>query len=197
MDEPPWPPARRGWFAVFVLTLAYVISFVDRQILTLLVPAIKADLGLSDTGISLLQGLAFGVFYTLLGLPLGRLADRMNRSKLIAAGMAFWCLMTVACGLSRNFGQLFVARMGVGVGEAALNPAALSILSDYFPPERRSVPISIFVSAGALGGGLALMIGGGVIAFAESLGAVHVPWLGILQGWQLVSCLSASRACSS
>jgi MFS family permease len=89
--------------------------------------------------ISLLQGLAFGVFYTLLGLPLGRLADRSNRRNIIAVGMAIWCLVTVACGLSRNFGQLFLARMGVGVGEATLNPAALSILSHYFPPQRSAL----------------------------------------------------------
>jgi MFS family permease len=189
--DAPWPSAGRAWAAVAVLTFAYVVSFVDRQVLTLLVPAIKRDLLLSDTQISLLQGLAFGVFYTLLGLPLGLLADRGSRRGIIAAGAAVWSAMTAACGLAGTYLQLFLARVGVGVGEAALNPAALSMISDYFPAERRALPIGVYVSAGSLGGGMAMIIGGAVIAFAEGVGEVVVPALGTLRGWQLVFVLVA------
>ena len=101
-----------------------------------MVEPIKHDLGLTDTQMSLLMGLAFGIFYTLMGVPLGRLADRISRRALIATGVGVWCLMTASCGLARNFGQLFVARIGVGVGEAALTPAALSMISDYLPARK-------------------------------------------------------------
>ncbi len=185
-DDQPWPPAWRGWLAVAVLTTAYVLSFTDRQILSLLVPAIQRDLGLSDLKISLLQGLAFGVFYTLLGVPIGWLADRASRRGIIAASSILWSLMTAACGLARNYLELFLARAGVGIGEAALNPAALSILADYFPAPRRTLPISVYVASGSLGGGLALMIGGGVIEFARRLGTGRFALLGAPRGWQWV-----------
>ncbi len=185
-EEPPWPPAWRGWLAVAALTAAYVLSFTDRQILSLLVPAIQHDLGLSDFKISLLQGLAFGAFYTLLGLPLGWLADRSSRRAIIATSSILWSGMTAACGLAQTYLQLFLARAGVGVGEAALNPAALSILADYFPPPRRTLPISVYVASGSLGGGLALIIGGGVIAWAQRLGAGRFGMPGAPHGWQWV-----------
>ena len=124
--------SRYGWYVVAVLLVAYTLSFVDRTILTLLVEPIKRDLGLSDTQVSLLHGLAFAVFYTALGIPIARLADRASRRNIVAAGIAVWSLMTAVCGLARNFGQLFLARVGVGVGEAALSPAAITAM---FPPD--------------------------------------------------------------
>ena len=105
-----YPRTAYAWYVVVVLTLAYMVSFIDRQILALLIDPIKADLGLSDTQISLLLGLAFGIFYTLMGIPLGRLADRRSRRVIIAAGITCWCLMTAACGLAKNYTQLFLAR---------------------------------------------------------------------------------------
>lgn len=121
-----YPSTPYAWYVVGILILAYAVSFLDRQILGLLVEPIRRDLDISDTQVSLLGNLAFGLFYTVLGLPIGRAADRMSRRGIIAAGVSLWCLMTASCGLARNFLQLFLARMGVGVGEATLNPAALS-----------------------------------------------------------------------
>jgi MFS family permease len=151
MDDPKkdgnssaYPPAAYGWYVVVILTIAYVISFIDRQILALLIEPIRQDMEITDTQISLLMGLAFAIFYTLLGIPIGRLADRSSRRGIIAVGITIWCIMTAACGLARNFMQLFLARIGVGIGEATLNPSALSLISDYFPREKRGKPIGFY-----------------------------------------------------
>src|ERR1700759_484838 len=125
------------WYVVVLLTLIYTVSFIDRQILALMIGPIRRDFGISDTQVSLLIGLAFALFYTFLGIPIARLADRHSRRAIIAVGVLVWCLMTAACGVSHNYGQLFMARVGVGVGEAALGPSALSMLSDYFPQQTR------------------------------------------------------------
>jgi MFS family permease len=162
------PSLRYAWYVVIVLTLCNTLSFVDRQILGLLVTPIKKDLGLSDTSIGLLQGLAFGIFYTLLGIPMGRFVDRGNRRNLVAAGIFCWTLMTAACAASRGFWTLFLARMGVGVGEATLSPSAFSIISDYFPRERLGTALSVFSMGIFFGAGLALIIGGLVIGAVGS-----------------------------
>ena len=161
-----YPRPAYAWYVVVILTLAYMVSFIDRQILALLIEPIKADLGLSDTGISLLLGLAFGLFYTLMGIPLGRLADRRSRRAIIAIGITIWCFMTAGCGLAKNYGQLFVARMGVGVGEASLTPSALSLISDYFPQGRRGRAIGFYNMGISLGVGVAMILGGLVVAYA-------------------------------
>ena len=127
-----YPSAKYGWYVVVVLTLAYTVSFIDRQIMALMVEPIRRDLEITDTQVSLLLGLAFAVFYTFLGIPIARLADRFSRRGIITVGITIWCLMTASCGIARNYVQLFIARVGVGVGEAALSPSALSMLSDYF-----------------------------------------------------------------
>lgn len=158
-----WPSPARAWWTVVVLTFTYIVSFVDRTILGLLIEPIKADLALSDTQIGLVQGMAFGLFYAAMGLPLGWLADRTSRRGLIAVGATLWCAATAACGLASSFVQLFLARIAVGVGEAALSPAAMSIISDSFPKERRAVPIGVYAAAAAAGAGLALIVGGTVI----------------------------------
>ena len=182
----PYPSSGYAWYVVVVLTLAYMFSFLDRQILSLLVEPIKADLQITDTQMSLLQGLAFGIFYTLLGIPIGRLADRRSRRGIIAAGITVWCCMTAACGLARNFLQLFVARIGVGVGEATLNPSAFSLISDYFPREKRARPMSFYNMGVALGAGVAMLLGGQVIAWAFATQPPTLPWVGTLYPWQLV-----------
>jgi len=186
MNDHDYPSPVYGWYVVVVLTLAYVVSFLDRQILALLVEPIRRDLGLSDTQMGLIMGSAFALFYTILGLPIGRLADRYSRRGIIAAGITIWCAMTAACGLSRNFVQLFLARVGVGVGEATLNPSALSMISDYFPREKRGRAISFYNMGISLGAGIAMILGGWVIASVMEAPPVNVPFFGLLQPWQTV-----------
>jgi MFS family permease len=183
-QQPGWPEPRRAWFAVAALMAAYAVSFVDRQILNLLTEELKRDLAVSDLQIGMLQGLAFGVFYTLVGLPIGRLGDSLNRRNVILAGAFLWSLMTISCGLARSFGQLFAARIGVGVGEAALSPAAMSMISDYFPPERRALPMSLYVTGTSLGSGIALIVGGFVITRMTALGSLELPLVGVVAPWQ-------------
>jgi len=183
-DVAPYPGLIRAWGLVVLLTIAYAVSFVDRQIISLMVQPIKADLQLSDTQISLLLGFAFGLFYTIMGVPLGRAADKFNRRNLIVAGMSLWCLMTAASGLARNFTQLFLARLGIGVGEAALSPAALSLISDSFPPEKRTAPIGFYNSAIYIGAGLAMLMGGAIIQIVSNSPPMDVPFVGELAPWQ-------------
>ena len=182
--ESPWPERRGAWRVVVILMIAYAISFVDRQVINLLTESIKRDLGISDLQIGMLQGLAFGIFYTLLGLPLGRLSDFYSRRNVVLAGALVWSLMTVSCGLARSFGQLFLTRVGVGVGEAALSPAAMSMISDYFPPERRAAALSLYVMGTSLGAGLALIVGGSVVGLVNTLGVVQLPLVGAVAPWQ-------------
>ena len=158
-----------AWYVAIVLMACNTLSFIDRQILGLLVTPIKAELGISDTQIGLLQGLAFGIFYTLLGHPDG--PHRRPR----AAGATWWppassagALMTALCAGARSFGALFLARMGVGVGEATLSPSAFSLLSDYFPKGRLATALSIFSMGIFFGSGLALILGGLIIGAVGS-----------------------------
>lgn len=180
-----WPSAGRAWWHVIVLTIAYVISFVDRTIISLLVEPIKADLGIGDTEIALLQGVAFGLCYAIMGFPLGWLADRRSRRGLIAVGSTLWGVATAFCGAAGSFVQLFIARVGVGIGEASLSPAALSTISDLFPRDKRGLPIGLYTMAVSLGSGLALILGGAVLAWIATLPPVSMPMLGILKPWQL------------
>ena len=165
-----WPPAAVGWYVTVLLALGYVVSFIDRYMITLLVEPIKHDLNLSDTQIGLLQGLAFGVVYAVAGLPIGWLVDRASRRRIVTAGIFGWTAMMVFSGLSRSFTALFISRSGVGIGEAALSPAGLSLISDHFPPERRSRAISVFMLGSSIGSGLSIIIGGTIVA-AVSRGA--------------------------
>lgn len=178
-------PAYR-WYVLAVLTTAYTVSFIDRQILALLIGPIRRDLHITDTQVSLLIGLAFAIFYTLLGIPIGWIADRRSRRGTIAAGISIWCLMAAACGITRNYMQLFYARVGVGVGEAALSPSALSLISDYYSKETRGRAIAVYTTGIALGSGLAMIIGGPLVAVAEAAGRVHLPLIGEIFGWQRV-----------
>ena len=185
-EDPGYPTPAYAWFVVILLTLAYILSFIDRQILALMVEPMKRDLGLSDTGVSYLMGLAFGIFYTLMGIPLGRLADTVSRKHVVAAGIAVWCVMTACCGLARSYGQLFLARIGVGVGEAALTPSALSMISDMFPREQRGRAIGFYNMGISLGAGIAMILGGIVIAYAMSAPNIVIPGIGELYAWQSV-----------
>lgn len=176
---------RAAHFALAVMTIAYVFSFIDRQILSLLVEPMKQDLAISDVQVSLLQGMAFALFYTLMGIPIARLADGSNRRWLITAGIALWSLMTCLCGVAKSFMGLFLARVGVGVGEAALSPAAYSMLSDYYPPEKLARALAIFSTGITIGGGLAYIVGGSVLSAVEGMGQIVLPVLGEMRPWQL------------
>lgn len=177
---------KQGWLVVIILMFAYVFSFVDRYIVNLLVEPMKADMGLSDTQVSLLLGASFALFYSILGIPLGRLADVHNRKKIIAIGVALWSVMTAVCGIAKNYGQLFLARMGVGVGEAALSPAAYSIISDYFPKEKLATAISVYSLGIYIGSALAYGGGGYLIGFLSKMDNVVLPLFGEIYAWQLV-----------
>ena len=179
-----WPSSVSAWYTVGLLFVAYTFSFVDRFILTLLIEPIKNDFNLSDTGVSLLVGFAFVIFYTFLGIPIGRLADRVNRRNLIAAGITLWSCMTALCGMARGFGTLFAARVGVGVGEAALSPAAYSMIADLFPPKKLGKALSVYTAGAFAGVGLALIVGGLVVQTITSSPYMSLPIIGTIKSWQ-------------
>ena len=179
------PSLKYAWYVVIILMVCYTLSFIDRQILSLLVKPIQQDLGINDTEMGLLQGAAFGIFYTLLGLPMGWLADRISRRNLIAVGIFFWSLMTALCAVARSFGSLFFARMGVGVGEATLAPSAFSMISDYFPRERLGTALSVYSAGIFIGAGLALIVGGTVVSAVSNIPAITMPVLGTIASWRL------------
>jgi MFS family permease len=183
----PYPASAQAWYLVFVLLIFYIFSFIDRQIIALLVEPIKRDLQVTDTQIGMLQGLAFVVFYTLFGIPIGRLADRMNRKSIIAVGVIAWSAMATCCGLAKNWTQLVLARMGVGVGEAALSPAAYSMISDAFPREKQGRAFSVYNMGIAIGAGIAMLVGGLVVAAISEEGKMYVmPVFGEVRAWQFV-----------
>lgn len=173
-----------AWAVVVMLTAAYTVSFIDRQVLNLLVDPIKADLGATDTQMSLLQGLAFIVAYIAFIPLFGRLADTRNRRNLVAFGVVTWSAFTMLCGFSNSLEMLFFSRAGVGAAEAALGPAAWSIISDYFTKERLPRAMSVFLMGPYLGGGLALIFGGLVVGSAAML-TQAAPMLSGLSPWQL------------
>ena len=181
----PAASLRYAWYVVIVLTVLYMLSFVDRTILSLLVGPIKRDLGISDTRIGLLQGLSFALFYTIMGLPLGRMADTRSRRNLIAAGVVVWSIFTSVCSAAKSFWALFLTRIGVGIGEAGLSPAAYSLIADYFPPDRLGVAISIYYMGVFLGAGLALLLGGIVVDTMARIHTVTLPLLGTIASWRV------------
>lgn len=174
-----------AWFVLFVLSLGSVISFIDRQIINLLVEPIKLDLGINDTQIGILQGFSFALFYAFLALPLARLADTGNRVRIIFFGVMCWSMATFFCGLAGSFAMLFAARMLVGVGEATLTPAAYSLIPDFFTRNRASIAISIFTGSGFVGSGLAYIIGGRLVATLNDIGHIDLPLFGTLVPWQM------------
>jgi MFS family permease len=182
---PDYPNRGYAWTVVAILIATAVLSYTDRQVLSLIVDPIRGDLGISDTQISLLLGTAFAVVYGIAGIPLGFLADRISRRNLILAGVLVWSLGTIGCGLAHDFGEIFASRIVVGLGEAALSPAAISLISDYFPPARRGTAVGFFLSGIAMGNGAAILIGGGVLHLIES-GALTGTALATQAPWRLV-----------
>jgi MFS family permease len=174
---------RYAWYVLFVLVIVYVLNFIDRQILSILAVDIKRDLNLTDADLGFLYGTAFGVFYSLFGIPLGRLADGWNRVRLMTVGLSIWSTMTMLSGFSRSGLELSAARFGVGVGEATASPCAYSLLSDYFPKEKRATALAIYSSGLYLGGGGSLFIGGLIVKnWNETYAGGGAPFG--LVGWQ-------------
>jgi len=159
----PQPSPGYARYVLTILVFVYILNFIDRQILSILAEDIKRDLGLSDADIGFLYGTAFGVFYALFGIPLGRLADSWNRVKLLSTGLAIWSAATAASAFARTGGMLTGARIGVGIGEATASPCAYSLISDYFPKEKRATALAIYSSGLFIGGGLSLFIGGVIV----------------------------------
>lgn len=147
-------------YVLFILVVVYTFNFIDRQIVGILAVPIKTELALSDTQLSLMGGLAFALFYTFLGIPIAMLADRYSRTWIMTAALAIWSAMTAACGFAQNFMQLFLARLGVGVGEAGGVAPAYSLISDYFPPEKRARALSIYSFGIPIGSALGILLGG-------------------------------------
>jgi MFS family permease len=173
------------WYVVGICMVAYIFSFIDRQILTLMIEPIKHDLQLSDTQFSLLHGLAFSLFYAFMGMPIAVLADRFSRPRIIVAGVTFWSLATAMCGVAGNFLHMFMARIGVGIGEAALSPATYSMLSDMFERNKLGRAVAVYSLGSFIGGGIAFLVGGYVIDLLKNLQSVSVPLLGDVRPWQV------------
>ncbi len=195
MIPPPgadaYPRSWRAWGVVLILTATAILSYTDRQVLSLLVDPLRADLHISDTEVSLLLGTAFALVYGVAGVPLGWLADRVSRRNLIAAGVLVWSLGTVGCGLSHGFGQIMACRVLVGLGEAALSPAAIALISDCFPPQRRGAAVGLYLSGIAVGVGASILIGGAVLRVVE-LGVLSGTPLHVLATWRLVLLLTGA-----
>lgn len=177
---------RYAWYVVAVLLLLNVSSFIDRQVMALLVTPIKADLGLTDTQMGVLLGPAFAGTFAFSAFIVGRLVDRTNRVAIIAWGVAAWSVMCTASGVANTYGQLFAARFGVGIGEASLSPSASSLIADYFPPEKLATAMSVFTSGVFIGSGLAYFIGGTVIEAVSGLEPWRLPVFGEIRAWQRV-----------
>lgn len=186
MDRQPaeYPAPSAAWTIVAVLTVTYMLSFIDRYLLSLLIAPIKTSMDLSDFQVGLLLGPAFAVFYATMGMPIGWAADRVARTRLIALGMAVWCLATAATGLVSGFPAVMAMRILVGAGEAVLAPCALSLIADCFPPERRGPPVSVYMSGTLLGAGAALAGGGLLVALVETLPPIRLPIVGAMANWQ-------------
>lgn len=173
-----------AWYMLGVMAIVYVLNFVDRQMLTILAPDLKRDLGISDADFGFLYGTAFGVFYALFGIPLGKLADRWSRVRLLTIGLALWSAMTTLSGASRNFAQIAATRVGVGIGEATATPCAYSVISDYFPPRRRATALSIYSAGLYLGSGVSLFLGSRIAGWWNDAFTGGAAPLG-LAGWQV------------
>jgi MFS family permease len=182
----PYPARAVGWYATIMLAFLYWLSVLDRFIISLLVDPIKKDLGLTDVQFGLLHGFAFALTFAIFGLLAGRLADRLSRRWVIFAGVSIWSLSTAACGLAQNFWHLLVARVGVGAGEATLNPCATSMLTDLFPRERLTKAMAVYAMGSTVGMGTALMFGGWIVELVSHTGTMVIPIVGEVPSWQAV-----------
>ena len=180
----PYPKSSYAWYVVSVLLIAYVLAFIDRDVMAIMVKDIEATLNISDTQMSLLLGGAFAIFYTLCGAGIAWLADRGNRRILIICGVSVWSIMTCGCGLVTAYWPLFLTRVGVGAGEGALNPSALSVIKDYFPPHRIGRALGLYSAGVSVGAGVAYLLGGTLYGHLKQAGPQSFPLLGTLEPWQ-------------
>jgi len=179
-----WPKPIYAWFFTSILLFAYIISFIDRQMINYLVVPIKEDMGLTDFEISFIQGWGFVLAYIIFSIPFGRIVDKVNRVRVLIGGIIIWSVATAACGLSKNSWQLVISRSGVGAGEAALTPASWSIISDLFPIEKRSFPMSIYLMGPYIGQGLSLLFGAQILRIYNE--PVTLFESIIVQPWQII-----------
>ena len=175
-----------AWYSVGVLFIVSVFAYMDRLLIGFLIEPIKSEFALSDTQMGLVAGLAFAITYVLMGLPLGRLVDRVNRSHVLAFCICLWSLTTVSCGFTVGFISLFIMRVAVGIGEAGLHPAAVSIIGDLFPPKKLAAPMAVFIMGGSIGSGLAIIGGGALITLFSSIGTISIAGFDDISAWRLV-----------
>ena len=185
-NEKPWPNPVYAWYVVALLVLSYASGVIDRIVIGLLVQPIKADLGLSDTQIGVIQGLAFALFYSLFTLPIGFLVDRWKRTSVVWGGSFIWSCGTVAGGFSNSFWSLFSSRVVMGAGEATITPGSSSLIADYFPPKSRPRAYGVFAMGGSIGIGIAYFLGGIAIGFADTVRDGFPSLLGGFASWQIV-----------
>lgn len=191
----PASPIKLGssyaWYVAALLSVAHLVSFIDRFLVSLVMQPLKADLQISDTQLGLIQGTGFVILYVIAAIPLGRLADHVNRRNLIIVGIVFWSIATALCGMAQSFESLFLARIGVGFGEAALVPAAMSLMASYFRRDQLGRAVSLFTTGASLGKSAALIGGGAVLAILIANGGLTLPVLGEFAPWQGVFILAA------
>lgn len=183
-DSRPWPTATRAWAVVFLLALASIVSQFDRTVINLTVDPLKRAFDLNDTQFAMLQSVAFGIFYTLACIPLGWLADRYQRRVVMAASLAFFSLFAMGSGLARSYWQLFLTRVGVGVGEATVTPAGMSIMSDYFPPEKLGRAVGAFFVSAPVGQAVGLIAGGLLLQWLTTSSVLVTGPLAGFEPWQ-------------
>ncbi len=184
--EPPYPAPAVGWYATIVLALLYWLSILDRFIIALLVDPIKRDMGISDVQFGLLHGFAFAVTFALFGIVAGVLADRFSRRRVIFACVMIWSVATAACGVAQHYWQLLIARVGVGAGEAGLNPSAMSMLADLFPKDRLTSAMAVYSIGATVGSGTAYLFGGLIVEAVSAVDTYTLPLVGEMRSWQTV-----------
>ena len=182
-DEAAYPSVLRASYAVFVLMLVTFTALLDRYLPSIALGPMKSDLGLSDTSISLVQGVAFSLFYCIAGVPLGRAVDRCNRRNLVVGAVLMWTLLTIWSGLATSFGELFVARAGIGIAEAILAPATYSIIADCFAPHMRGRAIGVYFSSLVIGSSASFIVGGALLAYLAQT-PIDFPVVGMLSPWR-------------
>ena len=180
----PFPNIRYAWYVAALMLVVYILSYVDRYILSLLIEPIKASLGLTDFQIGLLIGPAFVILFVTVGLPIGWLVDRKSRTAILSIGIAVWSVMTAACGLANSFVSLFLVRIGVGIGETTAAPCAFSLFGDYFPKTVRPRAVALFMLGAPAGAGVTYIIGGQIFEMIAAAPPVVLPMVGELFAWQ-------------
>lgn len=183
-DTQPWPSRRSACYSLGVMTVVVMFATLDRQMLALLIDPIKKDFHVSDTQVALLLGAAFSITYGLTGIPIARIADTWNRRNLIAISVGFWGACTLLGGIAQSYTHMFLARLGLGVGESGYGPAAWSIAADNWPREKLGLALGIMGTGAMMGIGLSSFTGGAILHFAEHLPSMHVPFVGTIRPWQ-------------